>query len=136
MKRKEFIAKLGIGAAFVLTTNCLQSCTKDSAADGPVDFTLDLKEAANATLAINGNYIVTNGVVVARANDGSYVAATVTCSHDNQKKVTYDKDTNQYYCTAHGAEFDLAGKGKNSLGNKGLTIYKTTLTGTTLRVYS
>lgn len=132
MERREFLEKLGIGAAFVLATSCLHSCTADSAS--PVDFTLNLDEPANAALKINGGYVVTNGTVVARTKAGDYVAATLVCSHQEQKQVTYRSSTDSYYCTAHGAEFDLKGKGLNSNGSKGLTIYTTTLTGTTLRV--
>ena len=43
MNRKEFIEKLGIGAAFVLTSTCLGSCTRDRA--DPIkdlDFVIDL----------------------------------------------------------------------------------------------
>lgn len=51
------------------------------------------------------------------------------------KKVLYDKSKNQYICSAHGATFDLTGKGTNKNGSSGLTIYKTLLNGTILRVY-
>jgi cytochrome b6-f complex iron-sulfur subunit len=134
MTRKDFLNTLGLGAAFVLTTNCLSSCTKDS--NELVDFTIDLADASNATIGINGNYVVRNGAVIARTNDGNLVAATLTCSHDGEKKVAYDKATNEYLCTAHNARFDLQGGGLNAKGNKGLTIYQTSLTGTILRVFS
>ena len=84
MERRAFLEKIGIGAAFVLTTSCLQSCQKDSAA--AVDFTLDLSATANAALKNNGGYLVNSGVVVAKDNSGNYVAATQTCSHEGEKK--------------------------------------------------
>jgi cytochrome b6-f complex iron-sulfur subunit len=136
MTRKEFLNSLGLGAAFVLTTNCLNSCSKDNTTTATVDFTIDLADATNATLAINGSYVVRNNAVIARTNDGNLVAATLMCSHEGQKKVTYNKDTNEYLCTAHDARFDLQGAGLNSKGNKGLTIFQTSLTGTILRVFS
>ena len=132
MERRAFLEKIGIGAAFVLTTSCLQSCQKESAA--AVDFTLDLNATANAALKNNGGYVVNSGVVVAKDNSGNYVAATQTCSHEGQKQITLK--SNEWYCSAHGARFSLAGSGLNSEGSKGLTIYKTTLSGTTRRVYS
>ncbi len=131
MERRDFLEKLGIGAAFVLTTSCLQSCTKDAVA---VDFTLDLNATANAALKNNGGYVVSSGVVVARDKSGNYVAATQTCSHEGQTRITMVN--NEWNCSAHGARFSLAGAGLNSEGSKGLTIYKTTLSGTSLRVYS
>jgi cytochrome b6-f complex iron-sulfur subunit len=135
MERRDFLEQLGIGAAFVLTTACLGSCKKDAAVT-PADFTLDLTTAANANLKTNGGYVVSNGIVVAKTTAGEYVAATVTCSHEQKTQVTYDKTKNEWLCTAHQARFDLTGKGLNSEGNKGLAIYKTTLTGTNLRVFS
>jgi nitrite reductase/ring-hydroxylating ferredoxin subunit len=134
MTRQEFLSTLGLGAAFVLTTNCLSSCAKDNSTS--VDFTIDLSDANYASLKTNGNYLVINGTVVAKTTTGEYVAATVTCSHEGQKQVKYDKSSNNYYCTAHGARFDLQGGGLNNNGSGGLTVYKTTLTGTSLRVYS
>jgi cytochrome b6-f complex iron-sulfur subunit len=134
MERRAFLEKLGIGATFVLTTACLQSCSKDSS--GPVDFTLNLDDAANAALKIDGGYIVSNNTVVARTTAGQYVAATLICSHEGEKKVTYRKSSNSFFCTAHGAEFDLKGGGLNSTGKGGLTIYNAVLTGTSLKVTS
>ena len=66
MNRKEFLEKLGLGAAFVLTSVCLGSCGKDDelplTPTDSVDFTLDLNDPANANLAINGGYIIKNKV--------------------------------------------------------------------------
>ena len=133
MERRDFLAQLGIGAAFVLTASCLNSCSKSSA---PVDFTLNLTDAANANLNANGGYIVTNGVVVAKTISGSYVAATVVCTHEGFSKVYYNKQADNFTCAEHGAQFSLTGTGLNQNGSGGLTVYKTTLTGTSLRVYS
>lgn len=136
MERRDFLEKLGIGAAFVLSTSCLQSCKKDAVAASGVDFTLNLDDAANSSLKTNGNFIISNGTVVAKTTTGEYVAATVTCSHEGNKAVQYDKANNRYRCTVHGAQFDLTGKGLNAEASKGLTIYKTTLTGSSLRVFA
>ena len=78
MERREFLEKLGLGAAFVITTACLQSCSKDSS--GPVDFTLNLDDAANSALKTNGGYVISNNTVVARTLAGEYVAVPVKCS--------------------------------------------------------
>lgn len=134
MERREFLEKLGIGAAFVLSTSCFQSCSKTDL--GPVDFTLNLDDAANTALKTNGGYVISNNTVVAKATTGEYVAATVLCSHEPKKKVFYDKGKNQFHCSEHGALFDLQGKGLNSEAKNGLTVYKTQLTGNTLRIYS
>lgn len=131
MTRKEFLSTLGIGAAFVLTTACLGSCSKDSS---NVDFVLDLDAAENAALKNAGGYVISNQVVVAKANDGNYYAATRICSHEQKAEVIFR--SNEFYCTAHGAKFDLQGGGLNNDAKNGLTVYQTTLSGTQLRVFS
>jgi cytochrome b6-f complex iron-sulfur subunit len=141
MERRDFLEKIGIGAAFVLTSSCLGSCKKT---DDPivtpatgVDFTLDLNAAENAALKTNGGFVIVAArkVVVVRDTAGNYVAATQVCSHEGNVQVTYNKAGNNYTCPVHGANFDLAGKGTNATGSKGLTIYKTQVTGTSLRVF-
>jgi cytochrome b6-f complex iron-sulfur subunit len=136
MNRREFIEKAGMGAAFALAIACTQSCSESTTPSGPVDFTLDLSQAAYAKLLTKGNYVVANSCVVAYGVDGNYYAATVICSHEGERQVIYDKTNDNYYCTAHGARYSKTGAGMNSTGSRGLTVYKTQLTGTTLRVYS
>jgi cytochrome b6-f complex iron-sulfur subunit len=136
MERRAFLEQLGIGAAFVLTSTCLGSCKTDSVVAPVAGFTLDLNAATNSALKTNGGYVVSNGVVVAKTINGDYVAATVTCSHEQKTQVTYDKAKNEWFCTAHSARFDMTGKGLNSNGSGGLAIYKVTLSGTTLTIAS
>ena len=137
MDRKEFIGKLGLGAAFVLTSVCLGGCSKDMI--GPsnsdsVDFTLDLSDAANSKLTNNGGYLVRDRVVVAKDMNGNYVAATQVCSHDGTRAIILKN--NEWFCTDHPARFSLTGDGLNEKGKKDLAIYNTDLQGVLLRVYS
>ena len=134
MTRKDFLEKVGIGAAFVLTTSCLGSCGAESILE-PIDLEIDLSDTANAALQNNGGYvIIDNQVVIARDNDGELLAATRICSHEQQKEIIL-RD-NEWYCTDHGARFDLNGTGLNENGRKNLTIYNTQLNGNILRVFS
>ncbi len=96
--------------------------------------TIDLTSSAASALKTVGGYITQNGIVVAQSTAGVYVAATQTCSHEPKKAIMFNKT--EYYCTQHGARFDLTGKGKNSFGSKGITVYKTATDGKTLVVYS
>lgn len=105
---------------------------------------VDLSKITNRLLTINlttttalktvGGYIAQSGIVVAQVSTDVYVAVTQTCSHEPKKAIIFNKT--EFYCTQHGARFDLTGKGKNSFGSKGLTVYKTATDGTTLVVYS
>ncbi len=141
MKRKEFLKSLGSGAALAITFSCLGGCTKsDPTVNTPVVadpqtgeiFTIDLTAPSYSALANKGGYIIKNNVVVAKDLNGDYVAATVVCSHEFRPDVIYRND--EFYCRAHGARFSLTGKGLNSYGSRGLTVYKTSLAGNMLTV--
>jgi nitrite reductase/ring-hydroxylating ferredoxin subunit len=96
--------------------------------------TIDLTSSAAAALKNVSGYIAQSGIVVAQVSQGTYVAVTQTCSHEPKKNIIFNKT--EFYCTVHGARFDLTGKGKNSFGSRGLTVYKVATDGKTLVVYS
>jgi len=138
MDRKEFLEKMGIGAAFALTATCLGSCTKDQAAVAKdVDFTIDLTDTKYDELRAPGGYIVENDIVIARSTAGSigYIAASITCSHNDLKEIIYDGSKEEWFCTAHGARYTTEGEGLNAFGQGGLVVYNTSLDGDTLRVF-
>ena len=80
----------------------------------------------------NGGYIIKNNTVIAKDLSGNYVAATNLCSHEQKRRVIFKNG--EYYCTEHGARFNLTGKGLNNDGSGGLTIFKTSLEGTILTI--
>ena len=72
--------------------------------------------------------------MIARTTTGGYAAATVICSHEGQKRISYNSQ-GQWSCSAHGALFDATGKGLNGNASKGLTIFKADLSGNSLHIY-
>lgn len=136
MSRHAFLKSLGLKgaalAAVYFSSTGLHSCTNATVDPSGSSFTIDLADTAYAALQTNGGYIVKNGIVLTRTNTGSLVAVTLTCSHEGRKQITYQTD--HFYCTAHGAKFDNAGKGLNSEGRNGLTVYTVTQTDTTVTV--
>ena len=138
MKRKEFLEKLGIGAAFVLTASCLGGCTRDNAEPiKDLDFVIDLTEDKYLELNNFGSYVVyDNQVVIARSNTGEYLAATVVCSHEQLSHITYIDTNGALLCTAHSALFSEDGEGLNSNGSNDLQVFSTELTGDILRIFS
>lgn len=96
--------------------------------------TITLSSSAATALTGVGGYIAQNGIVVAQVSTGVYVAVTQTCSHEPRRNVIFNKT--EFYCTVHGARFDLNGKGKNSFGSRGIAVYKVATDGKTLVVYS
>jgi len=127
MDRKEFIGKLGLGAAFVLTTSCLGGCTRDKREVNSVDLKIDLDDPEYSDVLVAGGYVVVNGVVIAQTLNGDYVAATRTCSHDQLNEILYDASSDEWLCSAHSARFSLEGEGLNANGAGGLAIYQTEL---------
>ncbi|MDC1516924.1 Rieske 2Fe-2S domain-containing protein [Cyclobacteriaceae bacterium] len=140
INRKQFLSKLGLGTGAIMATYCLGSLIScdddDDYIGGEVDFTLDLDESAYDALNAVGGYVRINKVVIAAVSEGTFVAVTQICSHQGAENVTFRSLNNDFYCTQHGAIFDLEGKGLNSNGSKGILVYKTSLSGTLLRIYS
>jgi len=137
MERRDFLTKLGVGAAAVLTIGCFNACSKDDGAPSNVDFTVDLTSPSNAALLTNGGFIITNDIVVARTIDGDFAAATVICSHAQNRRIRYEGSANEWQCDVHGARFRLDGRGINGNASRGLRTYQTALLdANTLRIFS
>jgi cytochrome b6-f complex iron-sulfur subunit len=138
MTRKEFIDQVGVGVAAILIPGCmggLSSCSNAAtipAAPTNIDFTLDVSTGA---LSKNGGYLVSNGIVVARTAAGGFLAVSAACTHQGTT-VQYISANNYFYCADHGATFSASGQVTGGPANRALTSYSTTLTGTSLRVYS
>jgi len=135
INRHEFLRKIGFAGsalAAIYFSGHLQSCANDRVSPAPTNLTLDLSSSENTALKTKGGYVIKDGVVIARSNTGTYIAATLTCSHEGKNQITYQTD--HFYCTAHGAKYDNTGKGLNSEGKKGIAVYTTTLVGNTLTI--
>ncbi|WP_338874824.1 Rieske 2Fe-2S domain-containing protein [Spirosoma sp. SC4-14] len=138
VSRHQFLRQLGLQGAALMAVYCaghsLTSCSKGAdVTPAPLSssITVDLSSSANAALLKQGGYIVTNSVVVANTSKG-YVAVTVVCSHEGERRIELLND--EFYCSAHGARYDLNGKGLNSNGSRGLTTYTVAQSGTILTI--
>lgn len=142
MNRMEFLKSLGLKGASLLAVYCaasgLSSCINESMDPTTTGGTtgnqlsLDLTSSTYSKLNTVGNYVIVSGIVIARISTTAFAAVTQVCSHEGQRKVVYN--AGEFYCPAHGARFDTAGKGLNSTGSRGLKTYVTSLQGTTLLV--
>ena len=136
MDRKEFLSLVGLGAGALVMGCSLVGCKKDeSTAPTPVDFTLDLTLAENTGLNINGGSRVVNGVLIAKSLSGNYIAVSSSCTHEGTT-VNFDSGNNRFHCPNHGSNFNLNGSVSNGPAGRSLTQYKTTLTGTSLKINS
>ena len=142
MNRMEFLKSLGLKGASLFAVYCaasgLSSCINESMDPTTTtggtgnELTLDLTSATYSKLNTTGNYVIVSGIVIARVSATAFAAVTQVCSHEGQRKVVFN--AGEFYCPAHGARFDTAGKGLNSTGSRGLKTYATLLEGTTLKV--
>ena len=115
MTRQDFLQKLSLGAAFVLTVPCLHSCGDDEADPGMtappaggVDLSIDLTDATVAADLDRLGFTVVEKVVVARLADGSgFAAASQVCSHQAFETIEYDPQVDRWICLTHGAEFAI-----------------------------
>ncbi len=134
MDRKEFLSQVGIGALVALIPACvsgLSGCKKTDTTT-KIDFTLDTSTGA---LATNGGYLISNGVIVARTNTGLFIAVSAACTHAGTS-VNYNSSANNFVCPNHGAQFTSSGAVTQGPATTNLTKYNTTLSGTSLHVYS
>jgi cytochrome b6-f complex iron-sulfur subunit len=142
MNRMEFLKSLGLKGASLFAVYCaasgLSSCVNESmdpttpTGGTGNELSLDLTSAAYSKLNTVGNYVVVSGIVIARVSASSFAAVTQVCSHEGRRQVVFN--AGEFYCAAHGARFDTAGKGLNSTGSRGLKTYVTALQGNILTV--
>lgn len=142
MERKEFLSLLGLSTVTIFAGACLAGCGKQSLSQGVttppptgVDFTLDLSLPANATLNTDGGYVYSGGIIVARTTSGTYIAVSQACTHQGVT-VQYVGSQKLFYCPSHGATFADNGAVISGPTSTALAQYKTSLSGSMLRVYS
>jgi nitrite reductase/ring-hydroxylating ferredoxin subunit len=161
MTRYEFLKSMGFTGAALMgaLTSCvnqedtyipvakidLNATSNPTVPVTPITPTSNLNSITNPLLKIDlatsaiktvGAYIIQSNIVVAQVSAGTYAAVTNLCSHEPKRKVVYDKDSAKFYCTDHGATFDLKGVPlPNSITNRSITAYQVATDGKTLVVY-
>jgi cytochrome b6-f complex iron-sulfur subunit len=147
MTRAEFIRSLGLSSGALMAVYCLGGLTAcsneepDPAAPDPtkgLDLSLDLTSADYSKLQTNGEFAIVKGqpIIVARKNDGSFVAVSKDCTHQGAQLV-YQAGNDRFNCPLHGSNFSTTGAVVNGPASGALKQYKTELNsaGTSLRVY-
>jgi cytochrome b6-f complex iron-sulfur subunit len=138
MDRKEFIKQVGAGAAVLLVPACLSSLSgcsgKDATPSAPtnIDFTVDV---STGSLSVNGGSMVKDGVIVARTSAGGFLAVSAACTHEGTQ-IQYQSSPNNFRCPNHGSTFNSTGQVTLGPATRSLAQYNTSLTGTSLRVFS
>jgi cytochrome b6-f complex iron-sulfur subunit len=142
MTRKEFFLRVGFAASGALIPACIgglaTSCSSNPDATAPVqlpkavDFTVEVSSGA---LSINGGFLVLNEIITARTLIGEFIAVSVACTHQFTN-VDYISGSNSFICSNHGSQFASDGIVTKGPADRNLTKYRTTLSGTILRIFS
>lgn len=135
INRNEFLKNLGFKGASLVALYCtskgLSSCSSDNTVvPASVDLTVDL--STTTALANTGGYTIVSNVVIANTGNGNYVAASITCPHENKNAIKYTQGV--FYCPEHGAAFSTNGSCTNGVTGRALKIYTVTKSGNTLKI--
>ena len=136
MNREEFLKQLGVTALLTCTGNVMFGCSSQSdPAPANADFTLDLSSSQYSTLNTVGGSVAANGIIIARLSTTEFVALSRACTHEGTA-INYRSSQKDFLCPNHGARFSTTGSVLAGPANSSLRKYNTTLTGTSLRVFS
>jgi cytochrome b6-f complex iron-sulfur subunit len=156
MERKDFIEQVGLSSAAILIFGCMQSCSKSSdmtsgntntgnnggnagtgGTNTQVDFTINIAIAPYTSLNTPGGFYVDSatGIIIARTLNSDFLAVSSICTHQGST-IEYQANANRFFCAAHGSAFDTAGTATVGPAKAALKQYKTSLTGSNLRVYA
>ena len=94
---------------------------------------VDISATSTSKLKSLNGYVVVNNIVVAQVSAGAYVAVTNLCTHEPKRQVIFSGG--EFYCTAHGAAFNLQGKPTNQVSRTAITVYQVATDGKTVVVY-
>jgi len=138
MKTTESISRLGFlkqpgltGSALsaFCCTGTLTACsnTQNEVTPLPTDgVTLDLTSSAYARLKTIGGFAYSGNILVARIQNGSYVALSKVCTHEGGT-VQYVASSDSLLCPNHGARFSTTGTVTQGPATRALTQYNATL---------
>ncbi len=138
MDRKAFLSAIGLSSAAMVLT-CIGCSKSGGSVQNPpvtnVDFVLDLSAQQNAALLQKGGYIASQGILIAHTLNDTYIAVQASCTHENYPLI-YKGANQQFYCNNHAATFDENGHVTGGPPNRSLVTYKTSLSNSSLRVFS
>jgi len=137
MQRRAFLNEIGLTVAAACTCG-LAACSKSSGSNGVtppnnVSFTLDL----NSVLLSEGDFLVKNGVIVARINSSnassSFTAVSAACTHEGTI-INYNNAQGIFICPLHGSRFSQTGTVLLGPAMSNLRQYNVAVSGTDLTV--
>jgi cytochrome b6-f complex iron-sulfur subunit len=132
--RQDFFRLVGVSIGAIVLQQCLSGCNTGASDPQPVktpsDFSINVNNANFAALRNAGGFVRTNGLIIARTNQGGFIAVSQACTHEGTP-VNFVSSNNTFLCPNHGSVFSGAGEVQNGPATKPLTVYKTTFDAST-----
>lgn len=134
MNRKEFFSKIFFGGSVLLAAPAvISACSSATPADAAGNNVIDLNSSQFASLKTVGGFAYNGNVFIIRTSDTQYTALSRICTHQGCT-VSYNSSDKQLVCPCHGARYNTNGNVINGPATRPLTVYKTTVEGTTLNI--
>lgn len=134
MNRKDFFSKVLFGGSVLLIApTVFSSCSKASTSGTIGNSVIDLNASEFAALKTVGGFAYSGNVFIIRTSDTNYTALSTTCTHQGCT-ISYNSSSKRLVCPCHGAMFNTTGAVLQGPASTPLTIYTTTVVGTTLTI--
>jgi len=139
MERRKFFRNFAVGGSLLLTAPMLfNSCSDDSTGDGNVNIpaggiTIDLTDAAYASLKTVGGFAYSGNMIIIRSTDTVYLALSKVCTHQGCD-VTYNSSNKDIPCPCHQSKFTTSGTVINGPATSPLKKYDVKQAGNILTI--
>lgn len=134
MDRKDFFSKVLLGGTvLLLAPTVFNSCSKSSTPGTLGNSVVDLNSSQFASLKTLGGFAYDGNVLIIRSSDTNYTALSTICTHQGCT-VAYNSSTKRLVCPCHGAIYSNTGAVIGGPTSTPLTMYTTTVNGTTLNI--
>lgn len=138
MERRKFFRDFAVGGSLLLSAPMIfNSCANDPAEGDqnkdPAGITVDLNDAAFASLKTVGGFAYKGDIIIIRSSDSLYIALSKVCTHE-RNTVIYNSSTGEIVCPFHGSKFTTSGSLVNGPANANLKRYDVKLSGNILTI--
>ncbi len=126
--RQEFFRLVGVSIGAIVLQQCLSGCGtggSDPEPDNtPKDFSININNANFTALRNAGGFVRSNGIIIARTNQGGFIAVSQACTHEGTP-VNFVSSNSTFLCPNHGSVFSSEGEVQTGPATKPLILYKT-----------
>lgn len=138
MERRKFFRDFAVGGSLLLSAPMIfNSCANDPAEDDPnkdpAGITVDLNDAAFASLKTVGGFAYKGDIIIIRTSDSVYIALSKVCTHQGCT-VKYNSSSNNLPCPCHGSLYNINGSVINGPAPNPLKNYDVSLSGNILTI--